>query len=119
MQRGHKFVSAPASNMKIGIAKVLHDKGFIRGYKVVADPAKPYKREIKLALKYHPVTREPAIHQIKRISKPGLRKYTSVKNMPTYRNNMGILILSTPKGIISDKEARKYNVGGEMLCSVW
>ena len=119
VMRGHKTVSVPASKMKIGITKVLYDMGFIRGYKVVKDPKRPYIREIKIALKYHPITKEPAIHELKRISKPGLRKYIKVKDLPRYRNNMGILILSTPKGIIHDKDARKYNVGGELLCSVW
>ena len=119
IMRGHKTVSVPASKIKIGITKVLYDMGYIKGYKVVKDPERPYIREIKIALKYHPVTREPAIHELKRISRPGLRKYSSVKNLPRFRNNLGILILSTPKGIIHDKDARKYNVGGEVLCSIW
>ena len=119
IMRGHKTVRIPASKMKIGITKVLYDMGYIRGYKVVKDPNKPYIRDIVIALKYHPITKEPAIHDLKRISRPGLRKYSSVKDLPRYRNNMGILILSTPKGIIHDKEARKLNVGGEVLCSVW
>ena len=119
IMRGHKTVSVPASKMKIGITKVLYDMGYIKGYKIVKDPERPYIREIIIALKYHPVTKEPAIHQLKRISRPGLRKYSSVKKLKSFRNNLGILILSTPKGIIHDKEARKYNVGGEVLCSVW
>lgn len=102
--------------MKVEIARVLHEKGYILAYKVVeGTPC----NTIKIALKYHPETKKAAIKKIIRISKPGLRQYTGVAQMPRVLNGLGIAILSTSKGIISDKEARTLNVGGEVLCYVY
>ncbi len=113
----HKIVDIPASNMKKEITKLLHDKGFILDYKFEDD--KEVQGNIKIALKYHPKTENPAIKSITRISKPGLRKYTDAKNLPRVFNGMGIAILSTSKGIITDKEAKQLNVGGELICFVY
>ncbi|MBO7279365.1 MAG: 30S ribosomal protein S8 [Bacteroidales bacterium] len=113
---GHKIVEIPSSKMKVEITRILHEKGYILSYKVVeGNPC----NTIKIALKYHPETKKAAIKKIQRVSTPGLRKYTDVENMPRVLNGLGIAILSTSKGIISDKEARELNVGGEVLCYVY
>lgn len=114
---GHKVVEAPASRMKTEIAKILLEKGYIRGYKVVETEA-PGK-VIKVALKYHPRSKMPAIKAIDRISRPGLRKYAGVDDMPRVLNGLGIAIISTSKGLMTDKEARKENIGGEVICYVY
>ncbi|MFN8258029.1 MAG: 30S ribosomal protein S8 [Bacteroidales bacterium] len=113
---GHKVVEIPASNVKKGITKILHDKGYILSYKFVDDDKQGI---IKIALKYHPKTKIPAIKKIERISKPGLRKYTAAEELPRVLNGLGIAILSTSKGLVTDKEARELNVGGEVLCFVY
>ncbi|MCS7027850.1 MAG: 30S ribosomal protein S8 [Bacteroidia bacterium] len=113
---GHRFVEVPSSKLKVAIVKVLKENGYILNYKVVEN--KP-QNILKIALRYHPQTKVPAIHAIVRVSKPGLRKYSSVKDLPRILNGMGIAILSTPKGIITDKQARELNVGGEVLCYVY
>ena len=113
---GKKVVEIPASKMKVAITKILCDKGYILSYKVVDE--KP-QGTIKIALKYHPQTKTAAIKKIERVSKPGLRKYTDVENMPRVLNGLGIAILSTSKGVITDKEAKELNVGGEVLCIVY
>ena len=113
---GKKIVEIPSSKMKLAITKILCDKGYILSYKVVE--GQPYNT-IKLALKYHPQTKTAAIKKIVRVSKPGLRKYAGVENMPRVLNGLGIAILSTSKGIITDKEAKDLNVGGEVLCFVY
>ena len=112
----HKIVEVPASKMKIEITRILHEKGYILSYKVVEGT--PYNT-IKIALKYHPETRQAAIKKIKRVSSPGLRQYAGVDNMPRVLNGMGIAILSTSKGVITDKEAKELNVGGEVICYVY
>ena len=113
---GKKIVEIPSSKMKVAITKILCEKGYILSYKVVeGQPAST----IKIALKYHPQTKVAAIKKIERISKPGLRKYTGVDGMPRVLNGLGIAILSTSKGIITDKEAKDLNVGGEVLCYVY
>ena len=113
---GKKIVEIPSSKMKVAITKILCEKGYILSYKVVeGQPAST----IKIALKYHPQTKAAAIKKIERISKPGLRKYTGVDEMPRVLNGLGIAILSTSKGIITDKEAKDLNVGGEVLCYVY
>ena len=110
---GKKIVEIPSSKMKLAITKILCEKGYILSYKVVeGQPA----NTIKIALKYHPQTKTAAIKKIERVSKPGLRKYTNVEEMPRVLNGLGIAILSTSKGIITDKEAKELNVGGEVLC---
>ncbi|MDY5781794.1 MAG: 30S ribosomal protein S8 [Candidatus Cryptobacteroides sp.] len=113
---GNRIVEIPSSKMKIAITKILCEKGYILSYKVVEGT--PYNT-IKIALKYHPQTKVAAIKKIERISKPGLRKYTDVKDMPRVLNGLGIAILSTSKGIITDKEAKQLNVGGEVVCYVY
>lgn len=112
----HKVVEIPASNLKKEITKILFDKGYILSYKFEDDSKQGI---IKIALKYHPVSKAPAIKSIKRASKPGLRKYANVDNMPRVLNGLGIAILSTSKGVMTNKEARKENVGGEVLCYVY
>lgn len=112
----HRVVEIPASNVKKEITKILKEKGYILSYKFEEDNLQGI---IKIALKYHPETKHPAIKKIVRISKPGLRKYTGGKNAPRVLNGLGIAILSTSRGIISDKEARRDNIGGEVLCYVY
>lgn len=113
---GNKIVEVPASKMKLAITKILFEKGYILSYKEVE--GKPFGT-IKIALKYHPQTKVAAITKIQRVSRPGLRTYTDVENMPRVLNGLGIAIISTSKGIITDKEARELNVGGEVLCYVY
>lgn len=114
---GHRLVEIPASNMKKEITKILFDQGYILNYKFEETENK--QGLIKIALKYHPVTKMPAIRGVKRISTPGLRKYSKSENLPRVLNGLGIAIISTPKGIMTDKEARKQNVGGEVLCYIY
>ncbi len=113
---GHKVVDIPGSNLKQEMTKVLFDKGYILNYKF-EDIG--YQGNIKIALKYHPVTKVSAIKKLERISKPGLRKYASTSNIPRVLNGLGVAILSTNKGVMTDKEARKENVGGEVLCYIY
>jgi len=113
---GHKVVAIPASNMKKSITEILFDKGYIRGYKVSETDNK--QGEIKIALKYNN-DKTPVIKTLQRVSKPGLRKYTGNTEMPRVLNGLGIAIVSTSKGIMTDKEARVQNVGGEVLCYVY
>lgn len=112
----HKIVEIPASNLKRDITKILFDKGYILSYKFEEDDKQGH---IKIALKYHPETKTPAIKKLERASKPGLRKYVGADEIPRVLNGLGVAILSTSKGVISDKEARKLNVGGEVLCYVY
>lgn len=112
----HKVVEIPASNLKKEITKILFDKGYILSYKFEDDDKQGI---IKIALKYHPISKVSAIKSLKRISKPGLRKYSDVDNLPRVLNGMGIAILSTSRGLMTEKEARKENVGGEVICYVY
>ena len=114
---GHKVVDVPSSNMKKAITQILYDKGYILNFKFEDTINK--QGNIKVALKYNLQTKLPAIKSIKRISKPGLRKYADSKNLPRVINGLGIAILSTSKGVITDKEARELNVGGEIICHVY
>ena len=111
----HEVVQIPASNLKKDITKILYDKGFILGYKFEDDNK---QGNIRIALKYHPETKVSAIKSIKRASTPGLRKYSNAKELPRVLNGLGIAIISTSQGVMTDKEARKMNVGGEVLCFV-
>ena len=113
----HGIVEIPASNIKKEITKVLHQKGYIRHYKF--DDQTNVQGTIKIALKYSPDTKQPAIVKLERVSKPGLRKYAACSNLPEVLNGLGIAILSTPRGVMSDKEARKMNIGGEVLCYIY
>ncbi|VAV97758.1 SSU ribosomal protein S8p (S15Ae) [hydrothermal vent metagenome] len=107
-------VSSPASNMRQRVLDVLEREGFIRGYNRDENSGKP---QINIELKYHEGS--PVIREIKRVSKPGLRVYSSVADLPRIRNGLGISIVSTPKGVLSDSEARAQNVGGEIICTVF
>ena len=111
----HKVVQIPASNIKEEITKILMEQGFILNYKLIEDNK---QNTIKIALKYNSTTKEPAIRNLIRISKPGLRKYSGVDSMPRVLNGLGVAIVSTSKGLVTDKDARKQNVGGEVLCYV-
>jgi len=111
---GHKTVTAPASKLKIAMCKILKEQGYIADYAIVEDKV---QNQIKVTLKYY--NREPAIRELKRVSKPGRRIYVSVDNLPRIKNGRGIAIISTSKGVLTDKEAKKFNVGGEFICSVW
>lgn len=112
----HRIVEIPSSNIKKEITKVLHEKGYIQNYKF---DDSHLQGTIKIALKYDPVTKESAIVNLKRVSRPGLRKYTSVADMPRVLNGLGIAVISTPRGVITNKEAKTLNVGGEVLCYVY
>ena len=112
----HRVVTIPASNMKKSITKILFEKGYILNYKFVEDGP---QGSIKVALKYDPVTRQNAIKSLERVSSPGLRKYVGYKNMPRVINGLGIAIISTSKGIMTDKEATSLKIGGEVLCYVY
>jgi small subunit ribosomal protein S8 len=109
-------VEIPASNLKKELTKVLHEKGYIQNYKF---DDSSIQGTIKIALKYNPLSKQSAIVKLERISKPGLRKYTGAEELPRVLNGLGIAILSTSKGVITDKEARQLNVGGEVLCYVY
>lgn len=113
---GNKVVEVPSSKMKVAITKILCEKGYILSYKVVEGTP---SNTIKIALKYHLQTKQAAIKKIVRVSTPGLRQYTDVKEMPRVLNGLGIAILSTSKGVITDKEAKELNVGGEVVCYVY
>jgi len=116
LQAKHRIVEIPASNIKKAMTKVLFEKGYILNYKF--EDTENKQGVIKLALKYDALTKQPAIRELKRVSKPGLRKYAPADNLPRVINGLGIAILSTSKGVISDKEAKTMNVGGEVLCYV-
>ena len=113
---GKKVVEIPSSKMKEAITRILFEKGYILSYKVVEGT--PYNT-IKIALKYHPETKMAAIKKIERVSTPGLRQYTSVEEMPRVLNGLGIAIISTSKGVITDKEAKELGIGGEVICYVY
>ena len=112
---GHKVVDIPASNMKKSITEILFDKGYISSYKFEDDVN--HQGNIKIALKYN--SKNPAIKKLIRVSKPGLRKYTNTDSIPRVINGLGIAILSTSKGVITDKEARVQKVGGEVICYIY
>lgn len=112
----HRIVEIPASNLKKEITKVLFDKGYIQNFKFEDEGV---QGKIKIALKYNSLTKKNAITKLERISKPGLRKYTSNESLPRVLNGLGVAVLSTSKGVMTDKEARNENVGGEVLCYVY
>lgn len=115
IKANHRIVDIPASNIKKSITKVLFEKGYILNYKFEEEGP---QGTIRIALKYHPVTKIPAIRDLKRVSTPGLRQYRDAKDLPRVINGLGIAIMSTSRGVMTDKEARKENVGGEVLCYV-
>jgi len=113
----HRVVDIPASNIKKEITKLLKEKGYILNYKFEDDVN--YQGNIKIALKYHPETKISAIKALERISKPGLRRYCDSTSIPRVLNGLGIAIISTSKGVITDKEAREQSIGGEVLCYIY
>ncbi len=114
-QAGHATVATPASKLRMNVLEVLKKEGFIRGFDRVQHDGG--KAEIKIELKYHEGA--PVIRMISRISSPGRRVYSSIRDLPKVSNGLGIAILSTPRGVMSDQEARSANVGGEVLCQVF
>ncbi|NCB98507.1 MAG: 30S ribosomal protein S8 [Bacteroidia bacterium] len=113
---GHKVVEIPSSKMKLELTRILHEKGYILSYRLIEGTP---SNTIKIALKYHPETKKAAIKKIVRVSSPGLRQYVGVDQMPRVLNGLGIAVISTSKGMITDKEAREMNVGGEVICYVY
>ena len=113
----HRVVEVPASNIKKDITRILFDKGYILNYKF--EDGEGPQGLIKIALKYNAETKTPAIKGITRVSKPGLRKYTGAEGLPRVLNGLGIAIVSTSQGVMTDKEARNLNIGGEVLCYVY
>lgn len=116
IKAGHKVVETPSSGLMKEITRILYEKGYILSYKFIDDGV---QGKIKIALKYHPKSKLPAIKSIQRVSRPGLRRYAGVDELPRVLNGLGIAILSTSKGLMTEKEAVKENVGGEVLCYVY
>lgn len=116
IRANHRVVEIPASNLKKEITKILFDQGFILNFKFEDDGP---QGTIKIALKYNPQTRESAIRCLKRVSRPGLRKYTGYRDMPRVINGLGIAIVSTSKGVMTNKAAANLQIGGEVLCYVY
>ena len=117
IKANHRIVEVPASGIKKNITKVLYEKGYIQNYKFEDTPNG--QGNIKIALKYNPSTKQNAIVKLERVSKPGLRKYAHASKMPRVLNGLGVAIVSTSKGVMTDKEARRDNIGGEVLCYVY
>ena len=113
---GHQVVELPASNVKAEIARILHDQGYISSYKVASDNA---QGTLKVALKYEKSSKRPVIRGIDRASSPGLRNYKSSSDLPRVKNGLGIAIISTSQGMMTDKDARAKNIGGEIICYVY
>lgn len=113
---GHRVVEIPASNLKKEITKILFDQGFILSYKFEEDKV---QGSIKIALKYDKDTKEPVIRKIERVSTPGLRKYVGADALPRVLNGLGIAIISTSQGVMTDKKARELKIGGEVICNVY
>lgn len=111
---GHKTVEIPSSKLKLAMCEILRDQGFIADFEEIKDSI---QAKLKISLKYF--NREPAIREMKRISKPGRRIYVSADNLPRIKNGLGIAIISTSRGVMTEKQAKKFNVGGEVICSVW
>jgi small subunit ribosomal protein S8 len=112
----HRIVEIPASNLKKRITEILYEKGYILKYKFEDDNKQGL---IKIALKYNAETKEPAIRSLERVSRPGLRQYAKPADIRRVKNGLGVAIVSTSKGVMTDKEARAQNVGGEVLCQIW
>jgi len=112
----HKHVDIPSSRMKLAIADILTKEGYVRGYEVIADGV---KKTMRITLKYSPDKNQKVISGITRISKPGLRVYATCEEMPKVLNGLGTAIISTNKGVITDKDARKQGVGGEVIAFIW
>jgi len=123
IKANHSVVNIPSSRIKQEITRNLLEKGYILNFKVEGkeefEDCKGTQKNIKIALKYNPKTKLSAIRKLERISKPGLRKYAEANNLPRVLNGLGIALLSTSKGVMTDKEARKENIGGEVLCYIY
>ncbi|MCH5223416.1 MAG: 30S ribosomal protein S8 [Muribaculaceae bacterium] len=117
IRAGHRVVDIPGSKMKREITKILFDQGYILNYKFIDGPTP--SGTIKIALKYDPVDQVSAIKNLHRVSRPGLRQYTGYKDMPRVLNGLGIAILTTPQGVMTNKEAKERKIGGEVLCYVY
>lgn len=117
LQAKHRAVDVPASNLKKEMTKILFQKGYILNYKFEETPNN--QGNIKIALKYNKATKEPAIQNLTRVSRPGIRRFAKSDNLPRVINGLGIAILSTSKGLMTDKEARNENIGGEVLCYIY
>lgn len=113
---GHRIVEIPASNLKKRLTEILYDQGYILKYKFEDDSKQGV---IKIALKYNPQTKEPAIKELERISRPGLRQYAKPEEFKRVKNGLGVAIISTSKGVMTDKQAKTQNVGGEVLCYIY
>ncbi len=118
-QAGHRIVEIPASSAKKRITEILYDQGYILKYKFEEEGGDGKRPVIKIALKYDPITRKPIIRELGRISKPGLRKYSKAKDIPRIINGLGVAIVSTSRGVLTGKQAREMNVGGELLCYIY
>ncbi len=116
-QAGHRIVEIPSSKIKKGITEILYDQGYILKYKFDDDAGK--QGIIKIALKYDKESNEPAIRKLGRLSTPGLRTYSPVRDLPRIINGLGIAIVSTSHGLMTNKQAKKDNVGGELVCYVY
>lgn len=112
----HRIVQIPASKIKLNITRILKEQGYVHNYKFEEDDK---QGTIKIALKYHPETKTPAIKEIQRMSRPGLRKYSDKRSLPRIYNGLGVAIVSTSQGVMTDKEARERGIGGEVLCYVF
>ncbi len=115
IKANHRIVECPSNKMLVQLAKLLHENGYILNYKVEENTI---PRKLKIALKYHPTNKLSAITTIKRVSRPGLRKYSGAQDLPKVMNGLGIAIVSTSRGLMTDKEARRENIGGEVICFV-
>ena len=113
-QAGHRFVEVPRSNIKVALAKILAEQGYVAGYEEIKNNA---QGTIKVELRYY--KKSPAFNKIERVSKPGRRIYVSKDQLPRVKNGLGTAIISTSKGVLTDKQAREHNIGGELLCTVW
>ena len=111
----YETVDVPMSNLKVGVAKVLREEGYIKDYQIIEDDK---QGTLRITLKYGP-NNEKVISGLRRVSKPGLRQYVKADNIPKVMSGLGISILSTSKGIITDRDARRQNIGGEILCEAW
>jgi small subunit ribosomal protein S8 len=116
LMAGHRVVEIPSTSLKENMTKILLDQGFIMGYKVVEQNP---QNILKIALKYDKMSKASVIQGLKRVSRPGLRQYKGADELPRVKNGLGVAIVSTSKGVMSDKQARKENVGGEVLCYVY
>jgi len=117
LSANHRIVEIPASNLKKRLTEILYEKGYILKYKF--DDAAPGSGLIKIALKYNQVTKQPAIRSLRRVSRPGLRRYKGADDLPKVMNGLGIAVISTSKGLMTDKEAKSQKVGGEVLCYIF